>query len=223
MKRINIPTSGGLIWLSLNTKTDSSYWRSSCAGMLPWSLHLNGSLNVAAPGGIKEPELDITRCCFIPTCCETSEETFRRWGMILWHALPAHWISCKLRSVIGLNKTKTLITAIDALWENKMEQKKKKTYRNRFFFFFGMYYCRRTCWPFDPFSPSVGAVRRGGFYKETRPGVGFFFKVFACMSPICQGWRDTLTSCQVAAPSLGEEEVKPMWEKKKSRVCLPHD
>lgn len=136
MKRINIPTSGGLIWLSLNTKTDSSYWRSSCAGMLPWSLHLNGSLNVAAPGGIKEPELDITRCCFIPTCCETSEETFRRWGMILWHALPAHWISRKLRSVMGLNKTKTLITVIDALWENKMEQKKKKNKRTETDFFF---------------------------------------------------------------------------------------
>lgn len=132
MKRINIPTSAGLIWLSLNTKTDSSYWRSSCSGMLPWSLHLNCSLSVAAPGGIKEPELDITRRCFIPTCCETSEETLRRWGMILWHALPARWISCELGSVIGLNKTKTLITVIDALWENKMEQERKeKTSRNR--------------------------------------------------------------------------------------------
>lgn len=159
-KRINIPTSGGLIWLSFNTKTDSSYWRSSCAGMLPWSLHLNCSLNVTAPGEIKEPELDITRCCFIPTCCKTSEETQKMGGMIPWHALPAHWISCELRSVIGLNKTKTVITIIGALWENKMEQKEKKNIRkqNKTHDAFyntevGMYYCRRTCWPSDPFSP----------------------------------------------------------------------
>lgn len=39
--------------------------------------------------------------------------------------------------------------------------------------------------------------KRSGFYKEAGPGVGF--KVFACMSLICQGCGDTLTSCQVAA------------------------
>lgn len=33
-----------------------------------------------------------------------------------------------------------------------------------------------------------------------RPGPGVRFKVFACMPPLtCQGCRDTLTSCQVAA------------------------
>lgn len=49
MRGINIPTSAGLIRLSFHTKTDCSQWGSSCAGMLPWSLHLNCSLNVVAP------------------------------------------------------------------------------------------------------------------------------------------------------------------------------
>lgn len=54
-----------------------------------------------------------------------------------------------------------------------------------------------------------------------RPGqVRGFFKVFACMSQICQGWRDTLTSCQVAVPLLDEEEGEArVGKKSRGSVC----
>lgn len=117
----------------------------------------------------------------------------------LWRARPAQWIchrpGCDQR-VCAEQKATGDWSQRSAIGEARREKTRNGA---AFLFFFSEHRCdcRRTCWPRDPFSPSARVEKRSGFYKEAGPGVGF--KVFACMSLICQGCGDTLTSCQVAA------------------------